>query len=218
MPRPRLFRSNSLAYHVTVRSNNREWFYISQEECWSILVESLNQATERYGAQAHQLVLMSNHFHLLLSTPDSNIDLVMQYFETQATRQIQYRTERINHVFGGRYKWNVLPDACALAYVFKYICRNPVRAGIVAKCEDFPFSAINDLSCGLVVSEGFDEYWRAIPKPPEERREWLNVPAPSEVENLIRRGLRHPTFKIPAGNDYKRLRNLLTEVYAIAER
>jgi putative transposase len=89
MPRPHLFRTDSFAYHVTTRSNNKEWFYISSKKCWSIFKETLCATAERYGIYIHSLVLMSNHFHLLLSTPQKNLDISMQYFLSRSTQLIQ---------------------------------------------------------------------------------------------------------------------------------
>src|SRR4051812_4949790 len=99
MPRPILFRTDCFAYHVTVRSNNKEWFYIPIRQCWQILTETLAVTAARTGAEPYLLVLMSNHFHLLLSTPRKNLDYTMQYFLSIATRAIQARAGRINHVF-----------------------------------------------------------------------------------------------------------------------
>src|SRR5581483_5588273 len=103
MARKNLYRSSVHPYHVTARSNNGEWFYIPTLEAWNIFVECAFAISVAYGAKIHAFVLMSNHFHLLVSTPDSNLDDVMQYFLREAGKLINLKAKRINHIFGGRY-------------------------------------------------------------------------------------------------------------------
>ncbi len=193
MPRKHLYRTSEFAYHVTNRSNNKEWFYIPIEECWEIFCYILGKTSAKYGVYLHQLVLMSNHYHLLLSTPDCNIDVAVQYFQSQVARIIQSRANRINHIMGTRYKWTVLDSPYSLAYVYKYICRNPVRAGIAEKVEDYRFSSL--YKDQFPTAEGFNSYWKFIPRTQPERLKWLNVPTPKEQEELIGRALRRCHFK-----------------------
>ncbi len=179
MPRPKLIRSDRFAYHVYVRSNNKEWFYIPIEECWRILLIALNRIPDRYRPEVHALVLMSNHLHMILSAPNRNLDAIMMYFLSDATRWIQNSSGRINHIFGGRYGWSLLEGPQALAYAYKYIYRNPVRAGLCDRVEDYPFSTLNTTSATRMV-EGFGPYWRLIPRNFEDRLAWLNKPTPKE--------------------------------------
>src|SRR5207237_1433286 len=138
--------SKTLAYHITNRANNKEWFYIPIKETWKIFCEILSRASRMYGAEIHTFVLMSNHYHLLVTTPLGNLDLFMRYFQTEACRAIQERAARKNHVFGGRYKWTILGGSAAVAYAYKYILRNPVRARIAENVESYPYSSFTSLS------------------------------------------------------------------------
>ena len=208
MPRARLFRTSSLSYHITARSNNREWFYIPIEDSWSVFCRSLNEAAYRYGVNLHGFVLMSNHFHLLLTTPNKNLDEFMRYFLSNATRRIQRKADRINHVFGARYRATVIDSAWGLAYVYKYIYRNPVRAGISERVQDYQWSSFQKYE-NLILSEGIDIYWSNIPKDPIAKLKWLNHPTPIENEVLIGRALRRAKFKFTTDSNFQaRLRGL----------
>jgi putative transposase len=209
MPRKNLIRSNQWAYHVTSRSNNKEWFYIPIDLTWRILTDALAESAYRYGAEIWTLVLMSNHFHAILFTPEGNLDLVMQYFISKATRAIQKEAKRINHIFGGRYKWSLLDSAFALACAYKYDYRNPVRAQICKSVEDYAFSTLNDLSSPLALSEGVDPYWKLIPRELPNRLRWLNAPTPKEREALVGAALRRKKFQFSTNSNVQRdLRNL----------
>ena len=208
MPRARLFRTSTLSYHVTARSNNREWFYIPIEDSWKIFCHSLNEAADRYGVNLHGFVLMSNHFHLLLTTPNKNLGEFMRHFLSNATRRIQKRAHRINHILGARYRATVIESSWALAYVYKYIYRNPVRAGMSKKVEDYQWSSFQKGNY-LVLSEGIETYWSNIPKDPIARIKWLNHPTPKESEALIGRALRRSKFKFTTDSNFQaRLRDL----------
>jgi hypothetical protein len=102
----------------------------------------------------------------------------------------------------------VLESNHALAYVYKYIYRNPVRIGICDSVEDYSFSTLNDIQ-GLPIVEGFDSYWSGIPTGSAERLRWLNAPTPKEQEQLIGSALRKYHFKFSTNsNVQQRLREL----------
>jgi putative transposase len=193
--RRNLFRTDAFPYHVTARSNNKDWFALPIEQCWDIFQQKLSATIERYQIEAHGFVLMSNHFHMMASTPLLNLDEAMRYFLTESSKAIAYRTNRINHIFGGRYKWSVLPTSYAIGCCYKYIFRNPVRAGIVSQVESYPFSTFSALLLGkptIPLSEGIA--WR-LPKNSEDRLKWLNQVTSKEQEGLIQMALRRTTFQ-----------------------
>lgn len=215
MPRAKLIRSPNRVYHVSARSNNKEWFYIPASLCWGLMTEALGMAADKYGAEIHTFVLMSNHYHCLLTTPRANLDLVMQYFHTRVTFLIQRATGRINHVLGARYSQNLLYGASDLAYLYKYVFRNPVRAGICERVQDYPYSTFNNLSPSLPVSEGIGPYWRAIPKNEGARLKWLNAPTSKELEELITLGLKHPRFEFSTSSNLQAKLRRLRHSYGV---
>ena len=108
MPKKKLIRQGDFPYHVTTRNNNRDWFSIPMNEVWHICKESLIYAQEKEKVQINCFVLMSNHYHLLLTTPDENIDRFMMHFNWRISYLISLRTSRINHKFSNRYKWSIV--------------------------------------------------------------------------------------------------------------
>lgn len=213
MPRKRILRTNQFLYHVTNRSNNKEWFYIPIETAWDIFCKILTYSSNLYETEIHAFVLMSNHYHLLISTPKSNLDIFMRHFQTEVCREIQRIASRVNHVFGNRYKWSVLDSSYAVAYVYKYVIRNPVRAGIVSRIEEYPFCLFSEIYRGgssVPHTERLGREWRFIPKNLGDRLEWLNHPTPKEREELISKALRRSTFKFSQGNE---MRESLSQLY-----
>ena len=219
MPRRPLFRTDQIAYHVTARSNNKEWFYLPIDDVWEVFADVFCRCYDQFRFELHAFVMMSNHYHFIVSTPDRNLDRIMRYTMTETARKIAKKADRINHIFGGRYRWSTLSSATSLSYVFKYVHRNPIRAGLASKVEDYRYNAsfFPDASRNFPLSEGFTEYWKLIPRDPKDRLEWLNQPTRKESEELIARGLRRYDFQFSHHNgDQKLLRDLYAS-YGVAE-
>ena len=218
MPRAALEKNTHDAYHVTNRSNNREWFSMPIEKCWQLFKQVCSDMAQKYSIEVHALVLMSNHYHLLLSTPLCNLDRAMRYFQTEISREINRYSGRINHVFGSRYRGTRLRSSYSYAYVYKYIMRNPARAKLCERVELYPYSSLHDLEKGkadLQIIEDFLDLWEKLPNDWEDRLNWLNQPVPSEQEELIRKALRRQDFKFTSQNTYRHFLRALEKSYGI---
>ena len=84
------------------------------------------------GWRVHAWVLMSNHYHLLLETPEANLVAGMQWLQNAYTRRFNIRHQQWGRLFGDRYK-SVLVEGADRYYetLLDYIHLNPVRAGLV---------------------------------------------------------------------------------------
>jgi len=218
MGRKLLTKNPSFSYHVTSRTNNREWFYIPTSEVWPIFEEKLTRANDLYETEIHAFVLMSNHFHLILSDKTGNIAPTIRYLLTEVSKAINFIAHRMNHVFGIRYKWSALRNAITYAYVYKYVLRNPVRAGIARTVEEYPMSTLHhelNGSLRIPMVERFAPLWDFIPREMKPRLEWLNVATPKEHESLIKRALHHYDFRFPDGNDYRHRLKALRQSYGV---
>jgi putative transposase len=219
MPRKKLIITKNRPYHVTNRSNNREWFYLPMDETWDIFCRILSVCTTRYETEIRSFVLMANHYHLILSTPFGNLSEVVRYLKTESSRAIQKKCGRINHIFGGRYKWSALLSDSAIAYAYKYVARNPVSAGICERVEDYRYSTTYFLNRGdeipVPIVEGINDPWDIIPKQWDQRLEWLNGPSPKELDKLISNALRRFEFGFSEGNDCRLELKKLAHYYAI---
>ena len=89
----------------------------------------------------HTWCLMSNHYHLLLGTPSGNLSQIMRHINGAYTMYFNVKRKRAGHLFQGRFK-AILVEADAYALeLSRYMPLNPVRAGMVAKPEDYPWSS-----------------------------------------------------------------------------
>jgi len=84
---------------------------------------------------------MSNHYHLLVETPDANLSRGMRQLNGVYTQTFNRRHGRVGHVFQGRYKAILVDRENYLLELSRYIALNPVRAGMVASAKDWPWSS-----------------------------------------------------------------------------
>lgn len=186
MPRKPLIRNNIYPYHVTSRSNNKEWFQLPMESVWNIAKSSLLHAHFKFPVDIICFVLMSNHYHLLVRTPNSDLDKFMYEFNKEFSLQLREKTKRINKMFGGRYKWTLIKSHKYLANCYRYIYQNPLRANITNLCENYPYSTLfykyknKTFIVPLCDIYGFTEYYKLS---------WLNQIVDEDELTSIRNGL-----------------------------
>ncbi len=118
-------------YHVLARGNRRGDIVFDDEDRKSFL-RTLGEACKRAGFKVHAYVLMGNHYHLLLETPQPNLAAGMGWFQNAYTRRINTRHRLWGYLFGGRYKAILVEPGNAYRAILDYIHLNPVRAGLVA--------------------------------------------------------------------------------------
>ena len=80
MARPLRIQTVNGRYHVTARGNERKAIYRDDRDRFHFL-DLLGEMVERYGVQVHAYVLMDNHFHLLLQTPEANLSRTVQWLK-----------------------------------------------------------------------------------------------------------------------------------------
>jgi putative transposase len=194
MSRKLLLRTDQNPYHINGRSNNKDWFIPDLNVCFNIFLEVIKKTQEMYSFEFHHFLLMDNHFHMIITTPQSNIDLGMRYFMTECSRKIARASNRINKIFGRRYHWTFISDSTQYAHTVKYLYRNPLEACMTSSSEKYIYSSIN--SSYKLFSEnkqGFDEH---LPKNKLEFIDWINEEYPEEVKLSIKKALEKKVFKI----------------------
>lgn len=127
--------------HVIQRGNNREAIFLTPGD-YHRFGAYLRDACNRHGCLVHAYVLMTNHVHLLLTPAGpSSIGLVMQSVGRCYVQHFNRWHGRTGTLWEGRYKAVPIDTAQYLLTCYRYIERNPVRAGMVDDPADYRWSS-----------------------------------------------------------------------------
>ena len=130
MARPLRIERLGGRYHVTARGNEQKPIY-RQDTDREHFLELLAQLRDRFGVKVHAYVLMDNHFHLLLETPEANLSQAMQWLNVSYSVWFNRRHDRAGHLFQGRFKAILVEDDAGWQEVARYVHLNPVRIAAV---------------------------------------------------------------------------------------
>jgi len=129
-------------HHVVQRGHNRQVVFADARDFEYYLAE-LRELKEALGLRVYAYCLMTNHVHLLLSPGDTPASLG-QLMKALAARMTRYRNKlegRSGTLWESRYKSSVVQSDTYLLACSRYIELNPVRALIVSRAENYPWSS-----------------------------------------------------------------------------
>ena len=148
MPRPLRIDIPGSVYHVINRGVKKQAFFHDDEDRWEFL-DWLKQTRRHYDFQVQQYGLMTNHFHLLLRLGEASLSRLMQYFGSRLAKSFNRKYSQGGHFFESRFHSIPVETDTYYKVVSRYIHLNPVKAGMVAKPEDYPWSNYHSLINGL---------------------------------------------------------------------
>ena len=140
MARPLRLEFSGALYHVTSRGDRQGDIYDDDDDRQAYL-SVLASVCESYNWVCHAYCLMSNHYHLLIETPDGNLSRGMRQLNGVYTQVFNRTHERVGHVFQGRYIAILVEKESYLLELSRYIVLNPVRAGMVGSAKDWLWSS-----------------------------------------------------------------------------
>ena len=141
MPRQPRYFVPGFSQHVVARGVNRDPVFFDTGD-YSLYLRVLREAVEEHDCCVHAYVLMTNHVHLLVTPQtESAIPRVFQAIGRRYVQAINRRYDRTGTLWEGRYKACIVDTAKYLLTCYRYIELNPVRAGLVALPEHYPYSS-----------------------------------------------------------------------------
>ncbi len=141
MARPLRIEFPGAIYHVTSRCNRAQASIFLDDIDRNTFLSVLGLTMRRFNVICHAYCLMTNHFHLLLETPDANLSKAMRQFNSVYTQAFNRRHARVGHLLQGRFKSIVVDRDAYLLELCRYIVLNPVRARMVKEPGKYPWSS-----------------------------------------------------------------------------
>lgn len=141
MPRPPRLILPGIAVHVIQRGNNRAPCFRDDSDCL-IYLGHLRALAQRHRCSVHAYCLMTNHVHLLL-TPfhEEACTRLMRDLGQRYVQIFNRRHQRTGTLWEGRFRSCIVESSRYVLACYRYIELNPVRAGMVASPQDYPWSS-----------------------------------------------------------------------------
>ncbi len=205
MTKATLIKTDQFPYHVMSRTTRKAFFELPMSKVYEIISIWINLTSYIYGTKTHHFMLMNNHFHWILTTPNRNIDLAMCFMLSNVAKHVNDELGQNGQLWGGRYRYSILKSESAYYTVAKYVYRNPVRAGIANKVEHYPFSTLQYLyGIGKSGINVFEDHISVSTSYDHKFLEWLNAPFFTEELDQIANSLQRPEFKFRRSTRSKR--------------
>ena len=116
--------------HIFLDDLDYEWF-----------IHFLGDVVEQFELECWSYCLMPNHYHVTLRTNEATLSDPIRNLNGRYAQWWNHRHDRVGHVFQGRFKEQIVQRQDYLLALCRYIARNPVRAALVARPEEWTWSS-----------------------------------------------------------------------------
>lgn len=174
-------------YHALNRANGGATLFADAED-YAAFERVLEEAVERTGTRLLTYCVMPNHWHLVVwPHEDGELSEFMGWLTLTHTqrRHSNRRTVGEGHLYQGRFKSFPVQDDAHFLTVCRYVERNPLRAGLVARADDWRYGGLwrrmhGSAQARALLCEG--------PVPlPRDWLEWVQIPLTGEELEAVRR-------------------------------
>ena len=141
MPRKPRLQIAGLPVHIIQRGNNRQACFFADED-YLFFLDHLAKLIKRFHCSLHAYVLMTNHFHLLLSSDlDNGPSLLMKFLGQRYVQYVNRAYKRSGSLWEGRFRSSLVQTQRYVLGCYRYIEMNPVRANMVKHPIDYRWSS-----------------------------------------------------------------------------
>jgi putative transposase len=171
MPRAPRAPVGNQCYHVLNRGNARQQVFFKDGD-YQAFLKAVAHACVEVPMRVLAWCLLPNHFHLVVWThDDGDLSRWMHWLQNTQVRRYHQHYHSHGHLWQGRFKAFPIQHDEHLLTVLRNVERNPLRAGLVAQAEDYPWSS---LRCQLP-STPAPAFWHVGPVArPANWVEWVN--------------------------------------------
>lgn len=142
MPRRARQLSSTGIYHIMLRGINRQQLLEDREDNEKF-IEILTESKQISGYKLYAYCLMGNHIHLIMKVEKEPLEKIFKRLCGRFVYWYNAKYCRVGHLFQDRYKSEPIEDQGYFFSVLRYIHQNPVKAGLVKKVGEYPYSSYN---------------------------------------------------------------------------
>jgi REP element-mobilizing transposase RayT len=153
VPRPPRLLGSDAIYHVTTRGNDGQAIYADDSDR-EMFLSIVTRVVMKHEWICHAYCLMTTHYHLLVATPNADLDRGMHLLNGHYARSFNRRHRRRDHLFGRRYFADLISAERRFLAAVRYIHMNPPDAFLCRDPRDWAWSSHGAL-CGVRASPDF---------------------------------------------------------------
>jgi putative transposase len=194
MPRTRRTSPGGYCFHAINRGNRGSRIFHDEAD-YRAFVQLIGRACERLPIRVIAWCLMPNHFHLVAwPRADGELSRWMHWLLSSHVRRYHRRYGTYGRIWQGRFKAFPIQQDQHLLTVLRYVERNPLRAGLVSRAEDWPWSSLHCWHTNLK-----PEFLN--PGPVDRTADWIRLVNHSQTDNELN-GVRRATNRAsPFGSE-----------------
>lgn len=181
--RPRVHFSGAV-FHAIAHGVEGQDIFLDDADRVNFL-DDLRRLVQESGASLLAYCLMGNHFHLAIQVGNITLSSIMHRLLTRHAKAFNLRHDRKGHLFWSRHDEFLCSDEKYLAGLIRYIHMNPVKAGLVKKPEDWPWSSLEGNPMPADAAGGIDEFdpWARVETTPPDlvRPAQIDMPSIDEL-------------------------------------
>ena len=199
MSRPLRIQYPDAWYHVMNLGRRGDEIFTEVKD-YNAFIDLLKEIVNDYNVKVSAYCLMSNHYHLLVQTPDSNISRAMRHLNGVYTQ----RYNRVHHcdgqLFRGRYKAILVEADSYLLELLRYIHRNPLESNLIDNLQKYTWSSHKGY---LSKAKKWDWLYKSFPlslfsKDYAESirlyKQFITQDIPDEINKILSRGKLPPVL------------------------
>lgn len=143
-------------WHITTRSGVHTNMFLDDSDR-KLLLDLLGKTVSKSDWIITAYALMPDEFQLLIRLTSATLASGMRWLNSQYAQRFNRRHSRVGHVVHGRYRGVLVEEATYFKEVLRDVVLNPVRTGVAAKPEQYPWS-----SHPAVIGDVLQPKWLAI--------------------------------------------------------
>ena len=173
-----------MVHHVINRANGREKIF-QKEQDYALFEKILFEAKEKYPMRILSFCIMPNHWHFVLYPEKAeDLSMFMRWVTHTHTQRYhaQHKSIGYGHVYQGRFKSFPVEKDAYFLQLCRYVERNPLRAGLVQRAQDWRWSSLWMRESGTKKQKELLSAW-PVEKPLAYLR-WVNILQKDEEDKI----------------------------------
>lgn len=156
MPRSPRKKSSTGIYHIMLRGADRRIIFSDDADCLKFL-DAIKRAKMVSGFRLFAYCLMGNHVHLLLREGKEPLEIIFKRIGSTYVYYYNWKYQLHGHLFQDRFRSEPVEGDAYFLDVLRYICQNPVKAGLCDHAFEYPWLGCSGITEDDVLLDSLDE-------------------------------------------------------------